>query len=152
MLKLLGVLDSVKIDLKGFSEKFHEEICSATLKPVLESLITVKKEKVWLEIVNLMVPTLNDDPKMIEEKCRWIRENLGKDTPIHFTRFFPNYKLTHLPYTPIKTLEEAMEMAKSEGMKYVYVGNVVGHPANSTYCPKCGKKVIERTHFILLKN
>lgn len=152
LLQLLKVLDAVKIDLKGFSEKFYEEVCSATLKPVLESLITVKKEKVWLEIVNLVVPTLNDDPKMIEEMCRWIVEHLGKDTPIHFTRFSPSYKMTHLPPTPIKTLEGARYIAREEGIRYVYVGNVVGHPTNSTYCPKCGKKLIERTHFIMLKN
>jgi len=81
LLKLLKVLDAVKIDLKGFSEKFYEEVSSATLKPVLESLLTVKKEGTWLEIVNLIVPTLNDDPKMIDQMCQWIRENLGPDTP-----------------------------------------------------------------------
>jgi pyruvate formate lyase activating enzyme len=152
LLKLLKVLDAVKIDLKGFSEKFYEEVCSASLKPVLKSLVTVKKNQTWLEIVNLVVPTLNDNPEMIDEMCRWIVHNLGKETPAHFTRFAPSYKMTHLPYTPTKTLEEAMEVAKSEGMKYIYVGNVVGHPANSTYCLKCGKKLIERTHFIMLKN
>ena len=152
LLKLLTVLDAVKIDLKGFSEKFYEEVCSATLKPVLESLVTVKKNQTWLEIVNLVVPTLNDNPEMIDEMCRWIVEHLGKDTPIHFTRFSPSYKMTHLPPTPIKTLEGARDIAREEGIRYVYVGNVVGHPANSTYCPKCGKKLIERTHFIVLKN
>jgi len=99
LLRLLKVLDAVKIDLKGFSEKFYKEVCSATLKPVLESLLTVKKENVWLEIVNLVIPTLNDDLKMIDEMCRWIKENLGEDTPLHFTRFSPNYKLMHLSPT-----------------------------------------------------
>src|SRR4030042_457617 len=111
LLKLLKVLDAVKIDLKGFSEKFYEEVCTATLKPVLESLITVKKEKVWLEIVNLVIPTLNDDPKMIEEMGRWIKGNLGIDTPLHFTRFFPNHKLTHLPPPPLSPLEPATAIA-----------------------------------------
>jgi pyruvate formate lyase activating enzyme len=151
LIKLLKVLDAVKIDLKGFSERFYEEVSSATLKPVLESLITVKKEKVWLEIVNLVVPTLNDDPKMIGQMCRWIRGNLGIDTPLHFTRFFPNYKLTHLPPTPISTLELAYEIAKKNSLRYVYIGNVPGHVHNSTYCPSCSRKIIYRTHFDVLE-
>jgi pyruvate formate lyase activating enzyme len=152
LLKLLKVLDAVKIDLKGFSEKFYEEVSSATLKPVLESLMTVKTEGVWLEIVNLVVPTFNDDPKMIHQMCQWIRDNLGVDTPLHFTRFFPNYKLTHLPPTPVSTLESAHEIAKKNGLRYVYIGNVPGHPQNSTYCPKCGKKIIQRTHLIVIED
>lgn len=151
LLKLLPVLDAVKIDLKGFSEKFYEEVCSATLKPVLESLITVKKERVWLEVVNLVVPTLNDHPKMIDEMCRWIKENLGLNTPIHFTRFFPNYKLTHLSATPISTLESAYEIARRNGLRYVYIGNVPGHRHNSTFCPSCKKMVIHRSHFDILE-
>jgi pyruvate formate lyase activating enzyme len=151
LLKLLTVLDAVKIDLKGFSEKFYEEVSSARLKPVLESLITVKKEKVWLEIVNLVVSALNDDSKMIDEMCRWIRENLGEDTPLHFTRFHPDYKLTHLPPTPISTLESAYEIAKKNALKYVYIGNVPGHIHNSTYCPSCNRKIIYRTHFDVLE-
>ncbi|MBS3905876.1 MAG: AmmeMemoRadiSam system radical SAM enzyme [Syntrophaceae bacterium] len=151
LLQLLKVLDAVKIDLKGFSEKFYEEVCSATLKPILESLITVKKEKVWLEIVNLVVPTLNDNPEMIDEMCRWIRENLGVDTPIHFTRFFPNYKLTHLSPTPVSTLETAYEIAKRNGLRYVYIGNVPGHIRNSTNCPSCNRRIIHRSHFDIVE-
>jgi pyruvate formate lyase activating enzyme len=146
LLKLLTVLDAVKIDLKGFSEEFYKDICSATLKPVLESLLTIKKENVWLEIVNLMIPTLNDEPKMIDEMCRWIKENLGQDTPLHFTRFHPDYKLTHLPPTPNSTLEHAYDIAKMNGLRYVYIGNVPGHPYNSTYCPSCNRNVISRMH------
>ena len=151
LVKLLKVLDAVKIDLKGFSERFYEEVSSATLKPVLESLITVKKENVWLEIVNLVVPTLNDDPKMIGQMCQWIRENLGTDTPLHFTRFFPNYELTHLPATPISALESAHEIAKKNGLRYVYIGNVLSHIDNSTFCPYCNRKVIYRTDFDVLE-
>lgn len=144
---LLPVLDAVKIDLKGFSEKFYKEVCSASLKPVLNSLLTVKKEKVWLEIVNLVIPTLNDEIGMINEMCCWIKENLGMDTPLHFTRFSPNYKLTHLPPTPISTLENAYEIAKKHGLRYVYIGNVPGHIYNSTYCPSCQRRLIHRDHF-----
>ena len=146
LLKLLKVLDAVKIDLKGFSEEFYKKVCSATLKPVLESLLTVKKENVWLEIVNLVIPTLNDDPKMIDEMCRWIKENLGEDTPLHFTRFHPDYKLAHLSPTPVSTLDKAYEIAKKNGLRYVYIGNVPGHTYNSTYCPSCDRNVISRMH------
>ncbi len=144
--KLLSVLDAVKIDLKGFSEEFYKETCSASLKPVLESLKTVKKEKVWLEVVNLVIPTLNDDPKMMDEMCQWIKENLGQDTPLHFTRFHPDYKLAHLSPTPVSTLDKAHEIAKKNGLMYVYIGNVPGHTYNSTYCPSCGRNVISRMH------
>ena len=146
LLKLLTVLDAVKIDLKGFSEEFYKEVCSASLKPVLESLQTIKEENVWLEIVNLVIPTLNDDPKMIDDMCRWIKENLGVDTPLHFTRFHPDYKLTHLFPTPVSTLESAYEIAKKNGLIYVYIGNVPGHTYNSTYCPSCDRNVISRMH------
>ncbi len=145
--KLLPVLDAVKIDLKGFSEEFYEEVCSARLKPVLDSLLTIKKENVWLEIVNLVIPTLNDDLRMIHEMCAWIKKNIGVETPLHFTRFFPNYKLTHLPPTPIVTLEKAFETARNNGLRYVYIGNVPGHIRNSTFCPSCGKRIIHRNHF-----
>jgi len=151
LLKLLNVLDAVKIDLKGFSEKSYETVCSASLKPVLETLLTVQKNRTWLEIVNLIVPTLNDDPKMIDEMCGWIKDNLSVDTPIHFTRFFPNYQLTHLPPTPIATLESAYEIAKRNGFRYVYIGNVPGHLRNSTFCPFCGRRIIHRTHFDVLE-
>jgi pyruvate formate lyase activating enzyme len=151
LLKLLKVLDAVKIDLKGFNEEFYREVCSATLKPVLESLLTVKKENVWLEIVNLVLPTLNDNLKMIDEMSRWIKENLGVDTPLHFTRFHPDYQLTHLSPTPVSTLESAYEMARKNGLKYVYIGNVPGHIRNSTFCPHCNRKVIHRTNFDVLE-
>lgn len=152
LLELLKFMDGVTVDLKAFNQKFYHEISEAKLDPVLETLKTIKEAKKHLEMVNLIIPTLNDDLNDIKKMCRWIVENLGKDTPLHFTRFSPSYKMTHLPYTPIKTLEEAREIAHREGMKYVYVGNVAGHPANSTYCPTCGKILIERTHFIVLKN
>jgi pyruvate formate lyase activating enzyme len=151
LLKLLKVLDAVKIDLKGFSEEFYEEVCSATLKPVLESLLTIKKEDVWLEVVNLVIPTLNDDSRMIDKMCRWVKENLGVDTPLHFTRFHPDYKLTHLSPTPVSTLESAYETAKKDGLRYVYIGNVPGHIRNSTFCPSCNRKVIHRTNFDVLE-
>ncbi len=151
LLKLLSVLDAVKIDLKGFSENFYQEVCSASLKPVLESLKLVKREKVWLEIVNLVIPSLNEDLERIGEMCQWIKENLGIDTPLHFTRFFPNYELRHLPPTPLSLLESACEVAQRTGLRYVYLGNVPGHPLNSTYCPSCHHRLIHRSQFDVLE-
>jgi len=149
---LLKFMDGVTVDLKAFSQKFYREISESRLEPVLETLKTIKGANKHLEIVNLIIPTLNDRMDDIEKMCRWIVGNLGKDTPLHFTRFSPSYKMTTLPFTPITTLEEARSIAMGQGMEYVYIGNVVGHPANSTYCPKCHKKLIERTHFIVLRN
>jgi pyruvate formate lyase activating enzyme len=152
MTELLKYLDGVTVDLKSFNPRFYREISEAKLEPVLGTLKTIRQSGKHLEIVNLIIPTLNDDLADIKKMCRWVIENLGQETPIHFTRFSPQYKMTHLPHTPIRTLEQAMEIARAEGMKYVYVGNVVGHPANSTYCPQCGKMLVERSHFIMLKN
>ena len=152
LLELLKFLDGVTVDLKAFNPKFYQEISESKLEPVLETLRTIKEAKKHLEIVNLIIPTLNDQMDDIKKMCRWIVDNLGRDVPLHFTRFSPSYKMTHLPHTPIKTLEEAREIALAVGIRYAYVGNVVGHPANSTYCSKCGKKLIERTHFIVLEN
>jgi len=150
--ELLEVLDAVKIDLKGFSEEFYAEVSSACLEPVLTSLKTVKEAGVHLEIVNLVVPTLNDDPETIRAMCQWIVENLGEDVPLHFNRFFPNYRLTNLPPTPIVTLEMARQIALDVGLKYVYIGNVPGHEADNTYCPKCGKRLIRRAYLAILEN
>jgi len=147
LLELLKYMDGVTVDLKAFTEKFYNEISSSMLEPVLHTLKTVKSYGRHLEIVNLMIPTLNDDPREIREMCVWIKKNLGKDTPLHFTRFFPQYKLTNLPPTPVVTLERAHRIAKEEGLEYVYIGNVPGHEMNSTFCPACKKKIIHRTHF-----
>ncbi len=152
MVELLKFLDGVTVDLKSFNPKFYQEVSEAELAPVLETLKTIRESGRHLEIVNLIIPTLNDDMGDIRKMCKWITQHLGKETPLHFTRFSPSYKMTHLPRTPISTLERAREIAREEGIRYVYVGNVVGHPANSTYCPKCGVKLIERTHFLVLKN
>ncbi len=152
LLELLKFMDGVTVDLKAFSQKFYREISRSRLEPVLETLKTIKGANKHLEIVNLIIPTLNDQMDDIKKMCRWILGNLEKDTPLHFTRFSPSYKMTHLPFTPVNTLEEARSIAVGEGIEYVYIGNVVGHPANSTYCPRCDKKLIERTHFIVLEN
>ncbi|HUU49737.1 MAG TPA: AmmeMemoRadiSam system radical SAM enzyme [Nitrospinota bacterium] len=149
--KLLRVTDAATIDLKGFTKKAYQN-SSADLEPVLRTLKIIKYEGKWLEIVNLVVPTINDDPKDLRRMCEWIREEIGVETPLHFSRFFPNYKLTHLDPTPIQTLEMAHGIAVDVGMNYVTIGNVPGHKLNSTFCPKCKERLIHRIHFEVLKN
>jgi pyruvate formate lyase activating enzyme len=145
LIEMCEVLDAIKIDLKGFSEDFYRKVCSAELKPVLRSIKQVSRSKVHLEIVNLVVPTLNDSKKMLNNLADWVINEIGPDVPIHFTRFHPDYKLLNLPPTPIETLERAREISMSKGIHYAFVGNVPGHAGNSTYCPKCGRVVIKRT-------
>ncbi|MBL7197766.1 MAG: AmmeMemoRadiSam system radical SAM enzyme [Candidatus Omnitrophica bacterium] len=150
--ELLKYTDSVTIDLKGFTQEFYQNVSSAALKPVLKTLKIIRQEDKWLEIVNLQIPTLNDNPKDVERMCYWIKENLGKDTPLHFSRFSPSYKLTNLYHTPIETLERSYSIAKKCGLNYVTIGNVPGHKYNSTFCPGCGKNIIYRKHFMVLEN
>jgi len=141
---LCDVVDAIKIDLKAFEEKYYREICSAELKPVLDSIAHIFKRGVWLEIVYLMVPTLNDDMKLIRDMAKWLLDNTADYVPVHFSRFYPQYRLKNLPPTPVSSLETAAEILMDEGMKFVYVGNVPGNKYESTYCPKCGKRIIYR--------
>jgi pyruvate formate lyase activating enzyme len=147
--ELCLVLDAIKIDLKGASEPFYRDVCGATLQPVLRSIRQVAKSGRHLEIVNLVVPTLNDSETMLTELAKWIAGEIGPDVPVHFTRFHPDYQLPNLPPTPVATLERARAIAMQAGIHYAYVGNVPGHPGNHTYCPKCGKTVIERDGFLI---
>jgi pyruvate formate lyase activating enzyme len=150
--ELLKYTDAVTIDLKGFTQEFYSKISSSRLKPVLRTLKIIRREGKWLEIVNLHIPTLNDNHKDIKNMCLWIKENLGTYTPLHFTRFFPSYKLKNLPPTPIEKLERAYYIAKEVGLKFVYIGNTPGHIYNSTFCPNCQKRLIHRYHFSILEN
>ena len=149
--EMIEVLDAIKIDLKGYSPEFYRKVSSAELAPVLRSIRQVAKAGRHLEIVNLVVPTLNDSPAMLGELSKWVAGEAGTEVPLHFTRFHPDYQLLNLPPTPVSTLERARETAMKEGLKYVYVGNVPGHPGNHTYCPQCGKVVIERSGFFTVK-
>jgi len=150
--QLLQVLDAVKIDFKAYTREFYNQVCSGQLQPVLETLKTIKEQGVWLEIVNLVVPTLNDDSSDIRGMCQWIKEQVGSDVPLHFTRFFPMYRLTNLSPTPVETLERAYKIAKEVGLRYVYIGNVPSHIQNSTFCPNCYKVIIHRIQFSVISN
>jgi pyruvate formate lyase activating enzyme len=147
--EMCTVLDAIKIDLKGYSDDFYRSVCGAQLRPVLRSIKQVAKSRVHLEIVNLVVPTLNDSDKMLQELIEWILGEIGPDVPVHFTRFHPDYQLRNLPPTPVAILESAYNMAMSKGMHYPYVGNVPDHPGNHTYCPNCKKAVIKRQGFFV---
>ncbi len=150
--ELCKYLDAASINLKSFKDSIYKDLNGGSLQPVLNTLKTLKKNSVWLEIINLVVPTWTDDMDMIKEMCEWLAANDFSETPLHFSRFTPMYKLTNLPYTPVSSLEKAMEIAKKAGLKYVYIGNVPGHDAESTYCPKCSKKIIFRKGFTVIEN
>jgi pyruvate formate lyase activating enzyme len=146
---ICGAVSAIKIDLKGYSESFYRNVCGAELQPVLRSIRQVAKSGRHLEIVNLVVPTLNDSEASLTGLASWVAGELGPDVPVHFTRFHPDYQLLNLPPTPVSTLERARGIAMAKGIRYAYVGNVPGHPGNHTYCPGCGKIVIARENFFV---
>jgi pyruvate formate lyase activating enzyme len=150
--KLLEYVDVARIDLKAITEDFYREVCSATLRPVLNALILAKAAGVHVEITHLVIPTLNDGPEQMRELSRWIKMNLGADTPLHFLGFYPRYQMRNLPATSLKTLETARKIAMDEGLNYVYIGNVASREGQNTYCPGCKKLLIERSGYTILKN
>jgi len=149
---LLKHMDAVVVDLKGFTDEFYTKLSSAKLEPVLQTLKIIKEEGVWLEIVNLIVPTKNDDMEDIKKMCEWIKENLGEETPIHFSRFFPAYKMKEVSATPLKTLQMAKEAGLKAGLHYIYIGNVTLAQDMDTKCPQCGNVLIKRLNFGIIKN
>ena len=150
--KLLEHVDAANIDLKGITEDFYRQVCSATLKPVQDALILARACGVHVEVTNLIIPTLNDELEQIRELACWIKSNLGADTPLHFSGFYPRYKMRNLPPTSLKTLETARQIGISEGMNYVYIGNVASKEGQNTYCPGCKILLIERSGYTILKN
>ena len=142
--KLAAFLDAACIDLKSFDPQFYRDLVGGELAPVLRTLQTLRKQGVHLEIVNLVIPTHNDQPQIIGKMCAWIRDELGPLTPLHFSRFYPLYKMQSLYPTPVSTLEQAREIALKAGLKYVYLGNIPGNPAENTFCHHCGKEIIAR--------
>ena len=140
-------VDAIKIDVKAFSEKFYKEIVNGELKAVLNTLATIRKSGVWNEVVYLVITTLNDSDDEFRGLARWMKAELGPDVPLHFSQFHPEYLLKNLPVTPVPTLERAKAICDAEGLHYVYIGNVPGHPAESTWCPKCRRVVVERAGF-----
>jgi pyruvate formate lyase activating enzyme len=151
MQQLLEQLDAITVDLKAFTQAFYHRVCTLELQPVLATLQRIANSGVHLEIVNLVIPTLNDDLENVRSMCTWIAENLGVEVPVHFTRFFPAHKMQHLPPTPIETLEAAVAIGDEAGLHYVYLGNAPGHKRNSTFCPECSERIVHRLHFVVTK-
>jgi len=150
--RLLEVVDAANIDLKGITNDFYVRICSGTLKPVQDALVLARASGILVEVTNLIIPTLNDRPEDIRELSRWVKMNLGSETPLHFSGFYPQYKMRHLPRTSLKMLEMAREIAMSEGLHYVYIGNVRSKEGENTYCPDCKSLLIERSGYTILQN
>ena len=141
-------VDAAHVDLKGFDQDIYTKLNSGKLKPILNTLKTLKELGVWFEIINLVVPTYTDNLDTIRRMCGWIAKELGPDQPLHFSRFHPQHKLAHLTPTPVQTLVKARELARTEGLHYVYIGNVPGlEGAETTWCPNCKKPVVERDIF-----
>jgi pyruvate formate lyase activating enzyme len=150
--ELLPKVLAVKVDLKAFEEEYYKKIVRGELKPVLDGLVTIASSGRWLEIVYLVVPTLNDDPSLLRKMAVWIRKELGAHVPLHLSRFYPQYLLKDLPPTPVSALARLREICMEAGLKYVYVGNVPGDPGENTYCPRCRKKLISRLVYFIGEN
>ena len=144
-------MDAANVDLKAFTEEFYFKLTGAHLQPILDTLVYLKHEtNVWLELTTLMIPGHNDSDEEISRMSDWIVRELGSDTPIHFTAFHPDYKMTDVPATPPATLERARHIAMHAGLKYVYCGNVHDTEGDTTYCPACKTPVIERDWYEIL--
>jgi pyruvate formate lyase activating enzyme len=138
-------MDAANVDLKAFTDDFYWRVCGGRLQPVLDTLeYLVKQTRVWTEITTLLIPGKNDSDAELEAECRWIRDHLGLEVPLHFTAFHPDWKMTGIPRTPAQTLARAREIARLAGLRYVYTGNVHDEEGGSTYCPSCERPVIVR--------
>ncbi len=151
-------LDGANVDVKAFTDRFYQKICGVkSLQPVLDTCKWMVEHDIHLEITYLIIPRENDSADEMGSFCKWVMEELGPDIPVHFSRFFPHYKMTDGEPTAIETLKTAHHLAKEAGINYAYIGNVPGIDSDNTYCHSCGAKVIERfgfevTHFKLKEN
>ncbi|MCL7413302.1 MAG: AmmeMemoRadiSam system radical SAM enzyme [ANME-2 cluster archaeon] len=145
-------LDAFRVDIKAFTDEFYRKVCGAHLQPVLDSSVVARELGMHIEVVNLIIPGQNDEPAETRALIKWIRDNLGIQTPVHFTRFYPMYKMEDASPTPVATLENAWQMAKDAGLEYPYVGNVAGHTYENTFCPECGALLIDRNGYRIVRN
>jgi len=145
-------IDAARVDLKSFSNDIYLKLSAGALQPVLNTLKTFAGQGVWLEIINLVVPSWTDNLDMIKRMCNWLVENGLANSPLHFDRFHPDYKLTQLSSTPVGVLTQARDIALAAGIKYVYIGNVPGLDAQNTFCPKCHEVVVERKGYMVTQN
>ncbi|WP_456386967.1 AmmeMemoRadiSam system radical SAM enzyme [Desulfolithobacter sp.] len=148
---LAPLLDGINIDLKGFSEDFYHRICSARLQPVLDTIRLMHEAGVWVEVTTLVIPGLNDSDEELRDIARFIR-GIDLSMPWHVTAFYPTYKLTDRPPTPVATLRRARDIGLGEGLRFVYEGNVPGEGGENTWCPSCGVALVTRLGFSLAEN
>ena len=142
---LLPLIDAANVDLKSFSDDTYRTVCRATLAPVLRTLGMMRRAGVWVEVTSLLIPGVSDDMAMIADMCRWLAGNGFADSPLHFSRFFPQYRMSHLQPTPVATLLAARNVARRSGLRHVYLGNVALPGAEDTVCPTCGAVLIRRS-------
>lgn len=150
--ELLPYISAIKVDLKGFSDDYYQKVVGGKLQPVLETLQTLKESGVHYEIVTLLVTDKNDSEEEIKKECLWIKENLGENVPLHFSRFHPDYKMTDIPATPIETIKKARKICLDIGLKYVYTGNMPDIESSTTFCPENNKPLIIRKGYFIQEN
>jgi pyruvate formate lyase activating enzyme len=146
-----GVLDAANVDIKAFSESFYKKVCGATLAPVLESIETMRRMGIWVELTTLVIPGMNDSVEELRALAKWIYRT-DKTMPWHLSAFHPAYRMMDVPPTPASTLDRAREIGLEEGLRYVYTGNIPGNKGESTYCWNCRTMLIERRGFVVKKN
>ncbi|MEW6077616.1 MAG: AmmeMemoRadiSam system radical SAM enzyme [Thermodesulfobacteriota bacterium] len=144
-------LDAANVDLKSFSNDFYRDMCGARLEPVKENLKHLRRKGVFVEVTTLVIPGRNDDEAELTALAEFLVKELGPETPWHISRFHPTYKLLDVSPTPVGTLTRARDIGLKVGLKFVYIGNVHGHPGENTYCPQCAKVIIERAGFYNIK-
>ncbi len=149
--RLCKYLDGAALNLKSLSDKIYMELNGGHLAPVQEALKVYKDNGVWVEIIHLVVPTYTDNLDEIKRVAHWVAKNLGEETPLHLSRFFPKYRLVHLAATPVSFVRKAAKTARQEGLHHVYLGNVPGE-ANPVICPHCEKAVVQRRGYHLEYN
>lgn len=147
MRKLAKYMDAATVDIKGTENEFYRKFNTGELDPVLDAIKVMNEEGVWLEISYLVIPGENDSKEDFTKFSDWVIENTGDDTPVHFLRFFPHFQMKSKPSTPVSTLESARKTAQDAGLKHVYLGNVRNSDAEDTFCPHCGKKIIDRNGY-----
>ncbi|NCN64552.1 MAG: AmmeMemoRadiSam system radical SAM enzyme [Candidatus Altiarchaeum hamiconexum] len=147
-----GLIDAINVDIKAWTEKIYWENFGASLEKLLKTTKLLKKTGIWIEITTLLIPSLNDSEEQIKGVIDFVQDEIGKETPLHFSLFYPHYKLMHIPSTPIETARKAREMALESGLRYVYTGNYPGDEGENTYCYNCKNLLIKRCGFMVEKN
>ncbi|MBN1817428.1 MAG: AmmeMemoRadiSam system radical SAM enzyme [Sedimentisphaerales bacterium] len=146
-------LDGINIDLKSFREDFYKTLCHARLEPVLETIRYIaKKTDIWMELTTLIVPGQNDSEQELRDLARFIAAEAGRHVPWHVSRFYPQYHMDETEPTPVKMLQRAYDIGREEGLQFIYIGNLPGTRAESTFCPSCGALLIERIGYSIRKN